>query len=1379
MKLRKVGSYNIGLDIGTGSVGWAVTDQNGELCSFKGKHTWGSRLFPSAQTAEEARAHRGQRRRYDRRRQRLDLLQGLFAEEVAKVDPDFFIRLNQSRLHKEDRDPECADYRWPLFNGDGGISEPDYYRQYPTIYHLRAHLIESTQKEDIRLVYLALHNIVKHRGNFLYQDNPSLSAKNASVVDAVMELGEALGAWCEANEVDISFDAETIISVLDDQVLSTAQKREDIEKALGIEKTFKKMASNIAKAIVGYSVDFAQIFLVESSEGKFSLSNDEKVEGFPCPEDGLDLYEALKGVYSSFVLKSILKNAEGKTISFCKKEEYERYRSDLRLLKALVREYAPDKYDGFFRGDFYEGTHLYDPAKAKGYTKYDLGSSKMSHEDFLKEVEKLFKGTSVESDERYLVMREGIEERTFLRRLKTSDNGAIPFQLHLEEMDAIIEGQKEHYPFLASEKDKIKSLVTFRIPYYVGPLTKKNAREAADGSLRFAWSERLEGSEGRKIYPWNWEEVIDKDKSAEAFIRRMTGTCTYLQGEPVLPRCSLMYEMYCVLNELNGARWTQDGDKEYRFDFADRVGIVEDLFKRSKTVSYRKVGEWLEKKHGPNGKRSMGGSYRVRGGQGETGFESKLSYYVDFCKILEVEEIAEEDVPMVEDLILWNTVFEDRSILKRKIKQEYGDRLSADQIGKVCRKRYTGWGRLSKKLLSGIHVETDSGPKSIMDILEEGDPNNARRLGAAMNLMEILHDDQLGFDKRIDQINADRPEAALALELADLPGSPALRRGVNQALRIVDEIVGIAGKPPASIFIEVTRDEDPRKKGKRTTRRYTQVKQALASLKKHYADVYSQLEGLAPQKMDDRRVMLYFMQCGKSMYSGKPLDINKLSDYQIDHVLPQSYTKDDSLENTVLVLREENQRKLDSMFLDQSIISKMSAFWKELHRVGLIGDKKLRNLMRSEQIRDDQMKSFINRQLVETSQIVKRVQKMLRERYPETNVQPVKAGMSHQLRVECELAKCREANDYHHAHDAYLAAEIGRFIQYRHGDVFENPMKMAKTVRKFIRKQAEDLKYRRDMPGSAGFVVSSFLSSGFDKETGEIFDDAWDAEAEVGRIRRSLDYRDCFISRMPEETSGAFWDATIYSPRDAKKSLSLPLKRGLDPKKYGSYSREQFAYFFIYEAFKGAKRKRVIEFAPVPVRVSNALESDEGELERYALDLAQRKGLSFSRILKRKVYKYQLIELDGDRLYITGLKEVRNAQQFAFSNEETKLLCRVVGGEECSDEELDKLFERIQRLFNCFAVRLGKQLRVGEKASAFALLDESEKGEMLRLLVSIAGGRTNMIDLRRLGGSQYAGCMNISYGKLFEIGEESAKERFYFIDQSVTGMFERRYKLGL
>ena len=44
--------YYIGLDIGTSSVGWAVTDMNYQIIKRHGKALWGSRLFASANTAE-------------------------------------------------------------------------------------------------------------------------------------------------------------------------------------------------------------------------------------------------------------------------------------------------------------------------------------------------------------------------------------------------------------------------------------------------------------------------------------------------------------------------------------------------------------------------------------------------------------------------------------------------------------------------------------------------------------------------------------------------------------------------------------------------------------------------------------------------------------------------------------------------------------------------------------------------------------------------------------------------------------------------------------------------------------------------------------------------------------------------------------------------------------------------------------------------------------------------------------------------------------------------------------------------------------------------------------------------------------------------------
>ena len=59
-----------------------------------------------------------------------------------------------------------------LFN-DKNYNDKDYHRDFPTIYHLRKALIENKKEYDVRLVYIALHHLIKHRGHFLFQGSMS------------------------------------------------------------------------------------------------------------------------------------------------------------------------------------------------------------------------------------------------------------------------------------------------------------------------------------------------------------------------------------------------------------------------------------------------------------------------------------------------------------------------------------------------------------------------------------------------------------------------------------------------------------------------------------------------------------------------------------------------------------------------------------------------------------------------------------------------------------------------------------------------------------------------------------------------------------------------------------------------------------------------------------------------------------------------------------------------------------------------------------------------------------------------------------------------------------------------------------------------------
>ena len=1390
MNLRNYpGEYSIGLDMGTGSVGWSAVDEKGNLLHFKKKPTWGSRLFDSAMPASEARVHRGQRRRYERRRWRLDLLQDLFKDEMDKVDPEFFMRLNQSRTIEGD----------PIFTKS--FTKADYYDRFPTIYHLRVYLMGTDGPADLRLIYLAMHNIVKHRGNFLREDEKSLSAKRADSKKAVTQFVDALKEWCFSREYEFGKDpAKSIEKCLSDSKSSRSQLASEIAKALavstGAAAADKKLADNLAKAMVGLQCEFKYVFGEFDCEStKLALSDDEKLELLraACPDDSTELLDVLCAVYSAYVLQGLLSYAPGQTISHNMIAKYDLYKTDLKTLRALVREYVPSAYDGFFRGATYHDVNPDDSSKdysyadAAGYTAYNL--HKLSYDDFAKTVKKLLGGTDAATDDRYLDMMERFEKQQFLRRLKTSDNGAIYYQLHLEELTAIIKNQGRFYPFLKEDKEKFESLVSFRIPYYVGPLTAVNAAQDNHKRNRFQWSERRSGMEREVITPWNWDTIIDKNKSAENFIMRMTGDCTYLAGEKVLPKQSLLYEEFCVLNELNGVRWSDDGDDWQRFDAAQREGIVRGLFHRYRRVTYKMLEDWLVREGDAN-------HPTVKGGQGEAGLESKMGSYLFFAKdIFGVEELSQAEYPVIEKIIKWNTLFEDRSILKEKLEDEFGERgngmLDASQIKAICKKRFTGWGRLSEQFLTGVKVESPSGRAvSIMDVLHEGNPCSERRRGETMVMMEALRDEGLGFQKKIDEHNRNYyGQHGKDLGVNELPGSPAIRRSLNQAIRIVEEIAGIAGHAPANIFIEVTRDEDGGKKGKRTARRWDKIGEALKKLKE---------DGVAVEVMDDfkeqkainadldERLSLYLMQNGKCLYSGRAINLEKLlagsGEYEVDHIIPRAYIKDDSLENKALVLREENQHKTDQLLIDKSIRWKMRETWSQLHSAGLIGDKKYHNLLRSN-INENQLRGFIARQLVETSQMVKLAQALLEARFANegTRIIPVKASVSHNLRETADFVKCREANDFHHAHDAFLASRIGLFIQMRHPGIYENPIGYSHVIKKYVQEQSEVFKKTHRMPGSAGFIVNSFMSSGFDKETGEVFKDSWDAEAEVEGIRKALNYRQCYISRMPQQDSGAFWNATVYSPRDPKMGpkLALATKQGLDPKLYGGFSSQQFAYFFIYEAKK--KGKPTYRFSQVPVWLAARVDGDSNALDEYANSLAMEEGLEFVAVKRAKIYKKQLIELNGERFFITGKKAMANNTEIAFSLDEAAYLERIILKHQGKPFRHIKTLTDANGIMNRLLVgefsqsRLFRLIALDEKRGNFELLADDEKGEALVRILSLANGAVGMADLRLIGGSKFAGYLQPNYSKLLN----DPKTSFFIIDQSVTGMFERKTRVGL
>lgn len=234
--------YYLGLDIGTNSIGWAVTDTNYNVLKLKSKSAWGVRLFDEADTAEERRIFRSNRRRKNRHEWRLELIRQLFEYEINKVDENFYMRMKNSTFHLEDKDVKD---KYVLFTKKG-LTDIDYYKKYPTIYHLRYELINSKEPHDIRLVFLAIYHIIKHRGHFLWSGNYEILDSN-NVDDAFESLLDFIQDKYE-------FNLNEILGCLKDIIFSSETKNDKNKKIKELlkNKVFLKIVTMFI--VIKYSI---------------------------------------------------------------------------------------------------------------------------------------------------------------------------------------------------------------------------------------------------------------------------------------------------------------------------------------------------------------------------------------------------------------------------------------------------------------------------------------------------------------------------------------------------------------------------------------------------------------------------------------------------------------------------------------------------------------------------------------------------------------------------------------------------------------------------------------------------------------------------------------------------------------------------------------------------------------------------------------------------------------------------------------------------------------------------------------------------------------------------------------------------------------------
>jgi len=1218
MKKQQFSDYYLGFDIGTNSVGWCVTDLNYNVLRFNKKDMWGSRLFDEAKTAAERRVQRNSRRRLKRRKWRLNLLEEIFSNEILRVDSNFFRRLKESSLWLEDK---SSKEKFTLFNDDN-YKDYDFYKQYPTIFHLRNELIKNPEKKDIRLVYLALHSIFKSRGHFLFEGQNLKDIKNFET------LYNNLMAFLEDNDIYKNIDSSCIAN-LENIICDSKKGLKDKEKEFKEIFNSDKQLVAFFKLSVGSSVSLNDLFdtdeykkeEVEKEKISFreQIYEDDKPIYYSILGEKIEFLDIAKSFYDFMVLKNIL--ADNQYISEAKVKLYEEHKRDLKNLKYIIRKYNKENYKKLFNDN---------KKDLKNYTAY-IGLNKVDRkkeiliekkvkiDDFVKVIKGYLPDIKKIEEKDKVILNEilnKIELKTILPKQRISDNGTLPYQIHEAELKKILDNQAKYYDFLnhkensISTKEKLLMTFKFRIPYYVGPLNSYHKNKGGN-----SWIVRKE--EG-KILPWNFEQKVDIDKSAEEFIKRMTNKCTYLNGEDVIPKDSFLYSEYIILNELNKVQVNNEFlNKEIKNK------IIEDLFKKSKKIFEKNFKEYLLVNQITNKIVELDGI--------KDAFNSNYLSYIKFKDIFGDKLNLDIYKEISEKSILWKCLYgDDKKIFEKKIKSIYGDILTKDEIKTINSFKFNTWGRLSEKLLTGIeflNLETGECYSSVMDAL--------RRTN--YNLMELLSS-KFTLQENIDSENKEVSEFSHRDLVEESYVSPSLKRAILQTLKIYEEIRKITGRIPKKVFIEMARGGDETMKNKKIPARKEQLKKLYDSCGKDISnfsidikEMKNSLNSYDNNSLRQKKLYLYYLQFGKSMYSGKEIDLNRLlqnnDTYDIDHIYPRSkIVKDDSFDNLALVLKDENAKKGNEYPIDKDIQANMKSFWKFLKEKNFISDEKYKRLTGTDEF---ELRGFMERQLVNVRQTTKEVGKILQQIEPEIKIVYSKAEIASSFREMFDFIKVRELNDTHHAKDAYLNIVAGNVYN-------------TKFTEKFFNKKEKN-KENYDVKKIYNYDIKN----------------AWDKEKSLEIVKKNMEKNTVNITKFIKEEKGELFDVTILKKGNSKEIVAIKPKLyngELDnlSQKYGYYTSLKAAYFIYVEHEK--KNKKVKTFERI-TRIDTALIKNETDLIKC---LVSQKKLVNPKIIK-KIYKEQTLIIDNYPYTFTGVYsnkkvELKNKKQLYLEKKYEQIL---------------------------------------------------------------------------------------------------------------------------
>ena len=527
-------------------------------------------------------------------------------------------------------------------------------------------------------------------------------------------------------------------------------------------------------------------------------------------------------------------------------------------------------------------------------------------------------------------------------------------------------------------------------------------------------AQRKYGSEfASKELEEEYLEIVTFQKAyiTPELLEKMLGKCTFEKEERRAPKNSYTFERFMLLQKVNNLKIDVNGEK-IGLDDEQRNKIIKLAYEQAE-IKYSQIRKKLNI---PQEAKFAELNYKQTKKKNEELSEEETIKQVEDKKFVKLEgwhkiRLAlkgyEEKFETIKQNPELQNIIADalvRNKTDETIKQ-YLEEKNIEQtiIDAVLSINFTKFGHLSYKAMNKIIPE-----------LEKGLTYDKACASAGYN-----------FKGGPNNLQYKLPPVS---DLEDNILNPVVLRSVSQARKVINAIIDKYGSPTA-IYIEtageLSKSYEEREKIKKKQEDNNTENEKI---KQYIKDTFK----FNPKPFDIVKMKLWKEQGGKCAYSLKSIPAERLYEenfVQVDHIIPFSRCFNNSYNNKVLVLTDENQRKKErtpyEYFGENE--ERWHQFEKFVNLTYRFNLRKRENLL-IKNFNEEKSKEWIDRNINDTRYIAKFMYNYIANNLKfadseqKRKVYNINGQATAILRHYWGLKKDRETSDKHHAQDAVVIA---------------------------------------------------------------------------------------------------------------------------------------------------------------------------------------------------------------------------------------------------------------------------------------------------------------------------------------------------------------------